>query len=268
MKNVEPARVYIIGAGPGDPELMTVRGMRILQTADVVIYADSLVDSRILGYCRPSARILTSSNHHLDEIVAMMVLAAQQNRVVARVHSGDPALYGALAEQMRALTDHHIPFEIIPGVSSVFGAASRLQRELTLPGRSQTIILTRVEGRASTLPHGASLSQLARHPATLAIFLSAALANRVTKELLAAGYQESDSLVIAYKVSWPDEKIIWSTVKTLAEDLRHHGIYRHALIIAGEAIGEGEKEVRSCLYDPQFSHLFRTPHRDRHEGER
>ncbi|WP_053957923.1 precorrin-4 C(11)-methyltransferase [Sulfobacillus thermosulfidooxidans] len=263
MKEIKAGMVYIIGAGPGDPELLTVRGMHILQQADTVIYADSLIDTQILSYCRASTHIVTSSDHHLDEIIAVMVQAVQQNHVVARLHSGDPAVYGAIAEQMRALANYHIPFEIIPGVSSVFAAASTLKKELTIPGKSQTLILTRVEGRASELPQGASLSHLARFPATLAIFLSAALAGKVTRELLDAGFKESDPLVVAYKVTWPDEKIIWSTVKTLSEDLRHHRIHRHALILAGPAIEEYAQDIRSRLYDPAFSHLFRQPQEDK-----
>ncbi|MCL4495055.1 MAG: precorrin-4 C(11)-methyltransferase [Firmicutes bacterium] len=257
MREIQRGWVYIIGAGPGDPELLTVRGMHVLEAADTVVYADSLVSTRVLDYCSAETKVWTSSDHHLDEIVSIMVAAARSNHVVARLHSGDPAFYGAITEQMHALQTHHIPFEIIPGVSSVNAAASRIQRELTIPGVSQTVILTRVEGRSSHLPQGASLSALARHPATLAIFLSAALANKVSRELLEAGYRESDPLIVAYKVGWPDEQIIQSTVKGLAEDLRLHGIHRHALILAGEAALGNFAATRSRLYDPEFSHLFR-----------
>ncbi len=257
MRKIQPGWAYIIGAGPGDPELLTIRGMQVLKSADTVVYADSLVNSEILEYCRPEARLWTSSDRNLDEIISLIVAAIQEDHVVARVHSGDPAVYGAITEQMRRLQMCNIPFEIIPGVSSVNAAAGRIQRELTVPGVSQTVILTRVEGRASPVPKGGSLSELARHPATLVIFLSAALANKVTRELLEAGYEESDLLIVAYKVGWSDEKIIETTVKNLAQDLRRHKIYRHALILAGQAIEPTLRDTRSRLYDPEFSHLFR-----------
>ncbi len=262
MREIRPGWVYIIGAGPGDPELLTLRGMHVLSAAGTVVYADSLVNSEILRYCPPEAKLWTSSDRHLDDIMAIMLEAVKQNHVVARIHSGDPAFYGAITEQMRMLKAQGISVEIIPGVSSVNAAASRIQRELTVPGVSQTVILTRVEGRASPLPPGGSLSELARYPATLAIFLSAALANKVSRELLEAGYEHSDPLIVVYKVGWPDEQIIESTVKGLAEDLRRHGIHRHALILAGKALKTSVTEARSRLYDSEFSHLFRQSSQD------
>lgn len=256
MRDVRPGWVYIIGAGPGDPELLTVRGARILERADVVIYADSLIDQKVLEHCRADARILTSSNRDLGELVGIMTDSAQGGLTVARLQSGDPSLYGAISEQMQALQANGVPFEIIPGVSAVFAAAAVLERELTVPGISQTVILTRVEGRASAVPPASSLQALAQHRATIALFLSAALAGKVTRELVQAGYSSDAPAAIVYRATWEDQQIVWSTVGHLAEDLRLAGIHRQALILVGPFLTAGQAS-RSKLYDASYSHLFR-----------
>ncbi|POB12292.1 precorrin-4 C(11)-methyltransferase [Sulfobacillus sp. hq2] len=258
MKEIRPGTVYIIGAGPGDPELLTIRGQHILEHADLVVYADSLVNPELLAYCQSGAEVVTSSDRDLQDIVGVMTKGAQSGKVVARLHSGDPAIYGAMAEQIQALRAQEVPFEIVPGVSAVFAAAAVIERELTVPGESQTVILTRVQGRASQVPASASLESLARHQATVAIFLSAALGHKVSRELQAAGHSPDALVCIVYRATWQDQQIVWSTVARLAEDLRTAGIHRQALILVGPAITHDGLQ-RSRLYDEAFGHLFRRP---------
>ncbi|PTX64571.1 precorrin-4/cobalt-precorrin-4 C11-methyltransferase [Melghirimyces profundicolus] len=251
--------VHLIGAGPGDPELITVRGWNILKEADVVLYAGSLVSKELVEAARPGAEKISSADLHLDEMVEIMVEAARKNQVVARVHSGDPTVYGAILEQVARLRKHGIPFEIVPGVCSAFAAAARVGAELTVPEVSQTVILTRTGGRASPVPEGAELRELARHPATLAIFLSAARIHKVAGELREAGLPEETPVVVAEKVTWPGERVIRTTLARLESRIREAGITRHAMILVGKALDPGEagESHRSRLYDPEYAHLFR-----------
>jgi precorrin-4/cobalt-precorrin-4 C11-methyltransferase len=253
-------RVVFVGAGPGDPELITVRGQRMLRAADVVVWAASLVHPALLREARPDAEIVSSSDRHLGEIVDLMVDRASAGRLVVRLHSGDPSVYGAVLEQMVALRRAGVPFEVVPGVSSLFAAAARLPAELTVPGISQTVILTRTAGRASPLPPGAELAAVARHPATLAIFLSAALVPRVVRELREAGVADDIPAVVAVRVGWPDEQILRTTVGELAATVRAARVHRQALILVGRALDPALLDggaPASRLYDPTFRHLFR-----------
>lgn len=257
---IEGGKVYFVGAGPGAPDLITVRGRRILRAADLVLYAASLVSEDLIKEAKPQARILQSSDLHLEQIVAVMVEAAQSGQVVIRLHSGDPTVYGAILEQMAFLRKASIPFEIVPGVSSAFAAAAMAEVELTVPGMSQTVILTRTGGRASPVPLGAELSQLARHPATLAIFLSAALTGEVVRELRAAGLGDDTPVVVAVRATWPDERMARTTLGGLAQTMRMLKAGRQAMILVGSAMDPDlitDGPPTSRLYEKTYTHLFR-----------
>ena len=250
--------VYFIGAGPGALDLMTVRAQRIIQSADLVLYADSLVNEEIGTLAKPGAEVLGSSGLTLDEIVSRMVEAARAGRVVARVHSGDPSIYGAIREQMTALTAAGIGYAVVPGVSSLFGAAAELGVELTVPEVSQTIIITRAEGR-TPVPDTQRLRDLASHRATLAIYLSAGMMDRVVAELRDGWYPEETPVAVVYRATWPDQRILRGTLSDIAATVRASGITRQALILVGEALRPVEegKSAASLLYDPAFGHGYR-----------
>lgn len=249
-------KVTIIGAGPGDPELITVKGLRIMQEADVVMYADSLVNEELVK--QSNAQIIKTAGMHLEEMVDLMVNFVQQGKKVARVHTGDPAVYGAIMEQIVLLKEKNIEVEIIPGVSSVFASAAALGAELTIPDLTQTVILTRAEGR-TPVPEREKLKELAKHHCTIALFLSATLTKKVVNELLAAGWSSDTPVGVVYKATWPDQKIIRTTLQNLDEDMKKNGMRKQAMILAGWALDEKihEKDYRSKLYDQEFTHGFR-----------
>lgn len=201
---LEP-KVYIVGAGPGDPELITVKGSRILRTADVVLYTDSLVNDELIATAKPEAQVLQSSGMDLERQVEIMSEAVQAGRSVARVHTGDPAVYGAILEQMVLLKQRGVAYEIVPGVSSVFASAAVLGAELTVPDLTQTVILTRAEGR-TPVPDREKLRDLASHHCTVALFLSATLAKKVVVEFLAAGWSEDTPVAVVQRATWPDQR--------------------------------------------------------------
>ncbi|MDR4950483.1 precorrin-4 C(11)-methyltransferase [Neobacillus cucumis] len=251
-------KLYIIGAGPGDPDLITVKGLQHLQEADVVLYADSLVNEELIATAKPSAEILKTAGMHLDEMVDVMADRIQQGKKVVRVHTGDPAVYGAIMEQIVLLKKKGIEVEIIPGVSSVFAAAAAAQAELTIPDLTQTVILTRAEGR-TPVPEFEKLADLAKHHCTIALFLSATLTKKLVKELTGAGWSMDTPVAVVYKASWPDQKIVRTTLERLDEDMRVNGIRKQAMILAGWALDENihEQDYRSKLYDKTFTHGFR-----------
>lgn len=246
--------IYFIGAGPGDPELITVKGARIIAGADVVIYAGSLVNPALLEDCRPEAEVYNSAGMNFEEVLEVMVKSWQQGKTVARVHTGDPSLYGAIQEQMDALAEKGIEFEVIPGVSSFFAAAAAVPHELTLPDVSQTVILTRLEGR-TPVPGREKLSDLARHRSTMCIFLSVNQMERVAGELVQGGYSPETTVYVVEKASWPDQRVIKGNLRNIADKVSEAGIKRQALIMVGEVFGE--EYSRSKLYDRGFSHGFR-----------
>jgi precorrin-4/cobalt-precorrin-4 C11-methyltransferase len=256
--------VYFIGAGPGAPDLITVRGRDIISAADLVIYADSLVDGALAQDARPGTRVVGSSNLTLEEMTTLMVEAARQGAVVARLQSGDPAVYGAMHEQMAALQAADVPYTVIPGVSSAFAAAAALGVELTVPEVSQTVIFTRAQGRASAVPERESLRSLASHGASLALFLSAAIIDRAVADLLAGGYQTDTPAAIAYRVTWPDERVIACTLGEVERIVRAEKMTKSALILVGDALAgpAGAAALRSRLYDGTYTHLFRTGARE------
>lgn len=257
---VIPGTVYFIGAGPGAPDLLTIRARDIIAQADLVLYADSLVDSRVGAFARPGAEVLGSLEMHLDTIVAQMVRVAHRGGVVARVHSGDPTLYGAIHEQMARLAIAGVPYEIVPGVSTVFAAAARLKVELTVPDVVQTIILTRTAGR-TPMPEGESLADLARTGASLAIFLSVTRIQQVVRDLLAGGrFTPETPVAVLHRVSWSDESYVLGTLADIAEKVRAAGYTRQALILVSPALDPALRAApnhTSHLYDAGYTHRFR-----------
>ena len=251
-------KIYIVGAGPGDPDLVTVKGLKMIQTADVVMYTDSLVNQELIAKAKPEAEVVKTAGMHLDEMVQAIVERVNDGKVVARVHTGDPAMYGAIMEQMALLKQHDITCEIIPGVSSVFASAAAVGAELTIPDLTQTLILTRAEGR-TPVPEMEKLKDLASHHCTIALFLSATLTKKIVKELQAAGWSDDTPMAVVQRATWPDQKIVRTTLVHLDEDMRKNGIRKHAMILAGWALDPHihEKEYRSKLYDKTFTHGFR-----------
>lgn len=247
-------RVYIIGAGPGDPKLLTLRAAELIQSCPVVLYTGSLVPREVVQRARPDAIVLDSSGMTLDQIIGLMVQARDADQDVARVHTGDPLIFGSTAEQMRRLVELGIPFEIIPGVSSFTAAAAALGRELTLPELSQTVILTRAEGR-TLMPDGEKLDDLARHRATLVLFLSITLLKSVVKALTPA-YGEDCPVAVVHKASWPDQLIVRGTLTDIDQKVRAARINSTSIILVGRAL-TAEDFANSRLYDPDFSHKFR-----------
>ncbi|MBU7007051.1 precorrin-4 C(11)-methyltransferase [Phosphitispora fastidiosa] len=246
-------QVYFIGAGAGDPELITLKGIKAIEKADIVIYAGSLVNPEILKYAREGAEVHNSASMDLEEVLEVMQQGVSQGKLIARVHTGDPAIYGAIQEQMDALTGMGISFEVIPGVSSFLAAAAALRQEYTLPDVTQTVILTRMEGR-TPVPEKEKLAQLARHGATMCIFLSVHAISDVVAQLR-EGYAEDTPIAVVQKASWPDEKVVRGTLADIAEKVREAGISKTAMIVVSNVFrGQYEK---SKLYDPGFSHGYR-----------
>ena len=246
--------IYFIGAGPGAADLITVKGKELLEKADLVIYAGSLVNPELLKYCKPECTIMNSATMTLEEVIAAMVPAAQAGQLVVRLHTGDPCLYGAIREQMDALDADGICYDDTPGVSSFCGAAAALNAEYTLPMVSQTVIITRMEGR-TPVPERERLASLAAHGATMVIFLSIGLIDKVQPALLQGAYTPDTPAAVVYKASWPEEKIVRCTVGSLAESTRAAGITKTALIVVGDFLGT--QYERSKLYDPAFTTEFR-----------
>ena len=246
------AIVYFLGAGPGDPELITIKGMRLLKRADAVIHAGSLVNPDLLDLS-PRAELIDSAPLCLDDIVEAMVTRARAGKLVVRLHSGDPSLYGAIKEQMARLCSEGIGYEVIPGVTSLSAAAAALGSELTVPGVSQTVIITRAEGR-TPVPESEDIAAMAAHGATMAVFLSAGLAAEVQKKLL-AGYRPETPVAVVQNASRSGQKILRTTVAGMAADVAAAGIDRTAIILVGEALAQAGDE--SLLYKKGFTHGYR-----------
>ncbi|MBR3630415.1 MAG: precorrin-4 C(11)-methyltransferase [Oscillospiraceae bacterium] len=246
--------VYFVGAGCGAPDLITVRGRSLIEAADVLIYAGSLVNPALLDYAKPSCDIHDSARLTLPEVIALMQQAETAGKMTVRLHTGDPCVYGAIREQMDALAALGIGYEICPGVSAFCGAAASLRAEYTLPEVSQTVIITRMAGR-TPVPERESIRSLAAHRSTMVIFLSTGLLPALTEELIAGGYPPETPAAIVYKASWPDEQVHRCTVADLAETAARHGITRMALITVGEFLGDDY--ALSKLYDASFSTGYR-----------
>ncbi len=248
--------VYFIGAGPGAPDLITVRGLRLIERCPVCLYAGSLVPEEIVAAAPQDAQVDDTAPMHLDEIVGMIRQAHAEGKDVARVHSGDPSIYGATAEQMRRLDELEIPYEVVPGVPAFAGAAAALKAELTLPEIAQTIIVTRTGMKASSMPEGEQLETLGLSGATLAIHLS--IRNLVyVREALEPYYGADCPVVIAYRATWPDELYIRTTLAGMKDEVRKHKITRTALILVGPVLGNASFRD-SDLYNADYSHVLRN----------
>ena len=245
--------IHFIGAGPGDPELLTIKGKRLIDEADVIIYAGSLVNKEILKDRKPEAEVYNSAAMTLEEVIGVMKAGEEKNRQVVRVHTGDPAIFGAHREQMDELDRLGIAYDVIPGVSSFLSAAASLKKEYTLPGVSQTVILTRMEGR-TPVPPKEKIKELARHNATMIIFLSIGMIEELAG-ILREEYREDTPAAVVYKASWEDEKIVRGNLSNIAELVKEAGIQKTALTVVGDFLGN-DYEL-SKLYDKHFTHGFR-----------
>ncbi|MFV0518320.1 MAG: precorrin-4 C(11)-methyltransferase [Aminipila sp.] len=246
--------INFVGAGPGAPDLITVRGQKLLQEADVIIYAGSLVNPELLNLAKEGCEIHNSASMTLEDVIAVMERAEHEGKMTVRLHTGDPSLYGAIREQMDLLEPKNIQFKVTPGVSSFCGVAAALNAEYTLPNVSQSVIITRMEGR-TPVPEKEEMSLMASHGATMAIFLSTGLLESLREKLLQGGYQEDTPAAIVYKATWPEEKVFKCTVGTLPETAKNNNITKTAMIVVGGFLGSSYE--RSKLYDPAFTHEFR-----------
>ncbi len=253
-KGVE-LKLYFIGAGPGDPELLTIKAKNIITRADIIIYAGSLVNPEILKFAKKTALIYDSSSLNLDQILKIVKNEKDTNKIIARVHTGDPSIYGAIQEQIAWCEKENIDFGVIPGVSSFCAAAASLKQELTLPGISQTVIITRLSGKTK-VPRKEDLKKLARINATLVIFLSIDKIENVVQDL-AHGYNKNTPVAIVSKASWDDEKIITGTLKDITVKVKKAKISRQALIFVGDVL-KRKGFRKSKLYDKNFSHSYRA----------
>ncbi|MBE9198972.1 MULTISPECIES: precorrin-4 C(11)-methyltransferase [unclassified Nodularia (in: cyanobacteria)] len=259
MKNnvdIMPSTVYIVGAGPGDPDLLTVKAQKLLAVADVILFADSLIPEEILHLCREDAEIIRTANKTLEEILALMIEGVRSHKSVVRLHSGDPSLYSAIHEQMQLLAEANIPFEVIPGISAFQAAAAKLKIELTVPGLVQTIILTRISGRTQ-VPPTEELATLAAHQASLCLYLSARHIENAQAKLL-EHYPAETPIAICFRIGWPDEKIIVVPLNQMAECTQEENLIRTTLYVISPALSA--TKGRSCLYHPEHSHIFRSSH--------
>lgn len=247
--------VCFIGAGPGAADLVTVRGAARIGAADIVVWAASLVHPDVLGYARRGAELLDSASRPLEEVLGVYERAARDGLRVARVHSGDPSLWGALAEQVERCHELGLEVEVVPGVSSFTAVAALVQRELTAPEVAQSVVLTRLEGGKTPMPPGETLRSFAAHGTTMAVFLSAARGRRLQEELLAGGYPADTPCVVAHAATWPEELVVSCPLGELAATLRAHRLYKHTLVLVGPALAAGG--TRSHLYHPGHFHGHR-----------
>lgn len=247
--------VYFVGAGTGAADLITVRGMRLLEKADVLIYAGSLVNPALLEYTSRECEIHNSAELTLTEVLEIMQRAERSGKTTVRLHTGEPSIYGAVREQMDELDRMGIPYESCPGVSACFGAAAALNLEYTLPGVSQSLIITRMEGRTE-VPKKESIESFAAHQASMAIYLSTGMLEQLSERLTEGGYRRETPAALVYKATWPEEKVCLCTVGTLADTAKEHGITKTAIVLVGEVIAHRSYQ-RSKLYSADFSTEFR-----------
>ena len=259
---VRRGKVWFVGAGPGAADLITLRGARVIGEADVVVWAASLVHPDVLEHARPDAEIVDSSQLPMEGVLPLYERAAAERLVVARIHSGDPALWGAVAEQLDRCAELGLDVEIVPGVSSFTAAAALVRRELTIPEVAQSVVLTRLEGGKTPMPERETVRGFAAHRTTMAVFLSAARSGRLAEELLAGGYPADTPVVVAYRATWPDELVVRATIGTLEEAVKQHKLWKHTLFLVGDALADTSDTspdggTRSHLYHPGHFHGFR-----------
>ena len=250
--------VHFVGAGPGAVDLITLRGKALLEKADLVIYAGSLVNPLLLGYCREDCRIYNSAKLSLEQVLFLIDEAEEEGKRTVRLHTGDPSLYGAIREQMDALKEKGIAYDLTPGVSSFCGAAAAAEAEYTLPGISQTVIISRMAGR-TPVPEKEAMAELAKHGASMVIFLSAGLLEQVEEALLQGAYTEETPCAIVYKATWPEERVCYTRLGSLSKCAKENQITHTALILVGDFLGASYE--RSKLYDPSFTTAFREAER-------
>jgi precorrin-4/cobalt-precorrin-4 C11-methyltransferase len=279
-KELHNKMVYFVGAGPGAPDLITVRGADLLREADMIIYAGSLVNEKLLLHAKDGCKIMNSAEMTLEQVIEAIrsmesmdspeliksieptessgSIKSMKGQVIVRLHTGDPSIYGAIREQMDELDKYGIDYEVVPGVSSFCAAAAALKAEYTLPGVSQSVIITRMEGRTA-VPPKEDIALFAAHGATMVLFLSAGLLREAEKRLIAGGYSPDTPAAIVYKASWPDEKVFKTTISGLYKTAQQNNITKTALVLVGRFLGENYE--RSKLYDPSFAHEFRDASR-------
>lgn len=246
--------VSFVGAGPGDPDLITLKGYRRLAEADIVIYAGSLVNPKLLDYCKPSAQKFDSASMTLNDIIAKMAEAVHKDKAVVRLQTGDFSIYGSIREQVEELKKREIDYDCIPGVSSFLGAAAQMGVEYTVPEIAQSVIITRISGRTK-VPEAESLTSLAQHHTSMVIFLSVQSIHKVVRQLIVGGYTEKTPAMVIYKATWPEEKMVKGTLVDIADKVGKAGISRTALIMVGEFLGD--QYAYSKLYDSTFTHTYR-----------
>lgn len=250
--------VYFVGAGTGAVDLITVRGMRLLEQADVIIYAGSLVNPELLQYAKESCEIHNSARLTLEEVLEIILRSEKEQKITVRLHTGDPSVYGAIREQMDELEKYNISYEVCPGVSACFGAAASLKLEYTLPNVSQSLIITRMEGKTK-VPEKESIESFAAHHASMAIYLSAGMLAELSQRLMAGGYEKDSPAAIVYKATWPEEEAYVCTVGTLEQTASAHQITKTALVLVGDAIAHQSYE-KSRLYAADFETMYRSAH--------
>lgn len=250
-------RLVFVGAGPGAADLITVRGARIVAAADIVIYASSLVDAAIVADAKPGAQVIDSASASLEDLEPLLIRARDEGLLVARVHTGDPAIYGATAEQRRLCDRLGLPHETVPGVSAFSAAAARADAEITIPEVSQTLILTRLEGGRTPMPDRETVRGFAAHGVTMALYLSAARNKVLQDELLAGGYPPDTPCVVGFRVTWPDELMLRCRLDALSATMREHKLWKHTVVLVGPALAE-QASTRSHLYHPGFRHEYRA----------
>ncbi len=253
-------KVTFVGAGPGAADLLTIRAAKAIAAADVVIWAASLVHADVLQHARPDAEILDSAQLSMEGVLPVYVRAAEQGLCVARIHSGDPSLWGAVQEQLDRCRELGLETEIVPGVSAFSAVAAIIQRELTIPEVAQSVVLTRLGGGKTPMPAGEEVREFARHGTTMAIFLSAARSGQLRDELLEGGYGEDTPVVVAYQATWPDELVVHCTVGSIEQTVKEHKLWKHTLFLVGPALSSSG--TRSHLYHPGHFHGFRRAERD------
>jgi len=256
---VSAGKVWFIGAGPGAADLLTLRAARVIAEADVVVWAASLVHSDVLQHAHAQAEVIDSAQLPLEGVRSLYERAAREELVVARIHSGDPALWGAVQEQRELCDRLGLPHETVPGVSSFSAVAALVDRELTVPEVAQSVILTRLGGGKTPMPAGEEVRELARHGTTMALFLSAARSGQLQQELLDGGYPPQTPVVVAYQATWPDELVVTCTVGTLEASVKEHKLWKHTLFLVGPALSADG--TRSHLYHPGHFHGYRKADR-------
>lgn len=259
MTATSPGKVWFVGAGPGAADLLTLRAVRAIAAADVVVWAASLVHDDVLSHARPGAEVIDSATLPLEGVRPVYERAARDGLVVARIHSGDPALWGAVQEQRELCDEIGLAHETVPGVSAFSAVAAAVDRELTVPEVAQSVILTRLGGGKTPMPAGEEIRDLARHGTTMALFLSAARSGQLQQELLLGGYPPQTPVVVAYRATWPDELVVTCTLGALEETVKAHRLWKHTLFLVGPALAAGG--TRSHLYHPGHFHGFRKPDR-------